>query len=169
MSDLAKRNIAWVRISYFLLALAASTGLTALFGGKISNDPQLLGVIAAIFAILSGVLIAIISILGDPSMIMDKSWRLNYLTANETQRKLHRKIDVFVLYIALLAGVFWFALVDDKASSIYWWLQRAVFFLTVASFFASLSLPFSLIDIQKKRLQSAINQMKVAPKDSGAA
>ncbi len=88
-------------------------------------------------------------------MLMDKSWRHSYLSASETQRKLHRQTDIFNLYIVLLAALFAFALIP-AGSTYFSWVQAIVFFLTLMGFFASFSLPFTLKAIQKQRLDKAI-------------
>lgn len=154
-----EREVAWWRISYFIFAVGLSLILSVAFGDRLPNDPDTLGMIASIFAILSGVLIAVISILGDPSMLMDQSWRNSYVRANEVQRKLHRNTNVFVVYIILLAVLFSYML-SRPNDEWYWLAQRLAFFLTSVSFFVSLALPYSLIAIQRQRLAAAIEAMK---------
>ena len=153
------RPIAYGRLFWGAAAVLGSVVLTYFFGGALSNDPNILGVIASIFSILAGVLIAVISILGDPSMLLDQSWRHSYLSAEETQRKIHRQTDVFMIYVLLLISLFAFMLCSGNASY-FWWLQRITFFLTALAFFASLSLPFTLRSIQRKRLDRAIQQIR---------
>src|SRR4051794_6258078 len=97
------RNVAWGRINFAIVAMAVAMITTIAFGGRLENDTGTIGIIATVFSILSGVLIAVISILGDPSMIMDQSWRHSYVKASEVQRKLHRNTDIFLLYVVLLA------------------------------------------------------------------
>src|SRR3712207_789830 len=92
------RRIAWGRLLWAAASLAIASALTWKFSHLLSNETDLIGVIATIFSILAATLIAIISILGDPSMLMDKSWRHSYLSAAETQRRLHRKSDIFLVY-----------------------------------------------------------------------
>ena len=153
---MAARGIAWTRINFTIATCALSVIATAAFGDRLSNDVGVIGIIATIFSILSGVLIAVISILGDPSMIMDQSWRHSYVRASEVQRKLHRHTDIFVLYVALLGFILVFALmkIDDP---LYWLVQKISFFLTVAGFIASFALPYALTAIQKQRLEVAID------------
>lgn len=156
---MSNRKIAWGRINFSIIAIGVSLVATVAFGERLNNDPDTIGIIATVFSILSGVLIAVISILGDPSMIMDQSWRHSYLKSQEIQRKLHRNTDIFLLYIVLLATSLAFVLVD-AADPLFVWLQRACFFLIVLAFVASLSLPFSLKKIQSQRLAEAIEAMK---------
>lgn len=92
-------------------------------------------------------------------MLIDQSWRHSYLSAGETQRKIHRQTDLFVLYIVQLATLFIF-MVTDKNSDFYVFAQHGTFFLTILGFFASLALPFTLRGIQKERLDRAIDQAK---------
>lgn len=159
MSARPVRSIAWGRIIYFVVACFVSIAISYLFGDRLTNGADQIGIIATVFSILSGVLIAVVSILGDPSMLMDQSWRHNYLRTIEIQRKLHRNTDVFLLYILLLSSLFAFSIVDPK-DQIYWNMQRVVLFLTTLSFIVSFTLPQTLKNIQKQRLDSAIASMK---------
>lgn len=163
MNDLAKRSserqLARGRIAWIACSLLASGVLTYFFRETLPNKPDVLGVIAAIFSILAGVLIAVISILGDPSMLLDQSWRHSYLSAQETQRKIHRQTDVFIIYVLLLVSLFAFMLCPT-ALPLYAWLQGVTFFLTVLAFLASLTLPFILRSIQRDRLDRVIKSMK---------
>lgn len=158
---MAARKFAWTRINFGIFSVAVSLIATIAFGDRLANDSGTIGVIATIFSILSGVLIAVISILGDPSMIMDQSWRQSYLKSGEIQRKLHRNTDVFVLYVVLLAACFSFSLLKSE-DWLFFWNQRICFFLTILAFLASLSLPYSLKAIQSQRLAEAIEAMKKA-------
>ena len=153
------RETDWGRVIGTAAAVLVAAGATVFFGSGLSNEPDVLSFIATIFSILAGVLIAVISILGDPSMLLDQSWRHSYLSATETQRKIHRQTDIFIVYVVLLISLFVFMLIDP-ASRAYWYMQRVTFFLTVLAFIASLSLPFSLRAIQKTRLDKAIEQIR---------
>ncbi len=90
-------------------------------------------------------------------MLLDHSWRHSYLSAEETQRKIHRQTDIFIVY-ALLISLFVFMLIDPTAK-IYWYIQHLSFFLTALAFLASLSLPYTLRAIQRTRLERAIKQI----------
>ncbi len=154
-----QRAISWLRVSLTTAAFLLSAVATLLYGERLTNDVDVLGFIATIFSILAGVLIAVISILGDPSMLLDQSWRHSYLSATETQRKIHRQTDIFLVYVILLMFLFLFMLTDPTAAS-FWYIQQTTFFLTVLAFIASLTLPYSLRSIQKDRLKKAIDQIR---------
>lgn len=154
-----KRDKAWNRIWCAAVAVIVSAVATAVFGDRLTNGADVLSFIATIFSILAGVLIAVISILGDPSMLLDQSWRHSYLSATETQRKIHRQTDIFIVYVVLLMSLFVFLLADPTTTS-FWYIQHVTFFLTVLAFIASLTLPYSLRAIQKTRLDKAIEQIR---------
>ncbi len=150
--------MAWRRIIGTVMAVAIASIVTYFFGSLLKNEADVLSFIASIFSILAGVLIAVISILGDPSMLLDHSWRHSYLSAAETQRKIHRQTDIFIVYVSLLISLFVFMLVDP-AGDLYWYIQHLSFFLTTLAFMASLSLPYTLRAIQKTRLDRAVSQI----------
>lgn len=154
-----KRKFSFRRAGFISIAVVSSFILTYLFSDHLSNKPDVLGIVATIFSIFAGVLIAVISILGDPSMLLDHSWRHSYLSAQETQRNLHRQTDIFILYVILLVAVFVF-MICDQEGRVFVYVQRCVFFLISLAFFGSLSLPFTLKEIQRARLDRVINQMR---------
>ena len=153
------RKIAYGRIIVIGLCLVSSPILTIFFSDRLTNKADVLALIAANFAILAGVFVAIISILGDPSMLLDQSWRHSYLSAEETQRKIHRQTDIFIIYIILLSALFVFLLCPEGSVQ-YRIAQIVCFFLTSLAFQASLTLPFSLRSIQRQRLNKAIAHLR---------
>jgi hypothetical protein len=161
MSAATKRDIAYGRIFWTGAGIILSGIASWWFAGRLDNAPDILVIIATVFSILAAALIAIISILGDPSMLIDPSWRKNTLKAQETQRKLHRKTDIFVLYVITLGLLLAFAL-TKRGEWAFPWLQFATFFFSALGFWESLTLPHSLKEIQRKRLQDAIDAMKPA-------
>lgn len=160
-----RRKTAWRRIIGSIASVLIALVTTYFFGGALSNQPDVLSFIASIFSILAGVLIAVISILGDPSMLLDHSWRHSYISAGETQRKIHRQTDIFIVYVGLLISLFIFLLTDEK-TNFYWYIQHIAFFLTALAFMASLTLPYTLRAIQKTRLDRAIKQIQAKPLSS---
>ncbi len=154
-----KRKIAYGRIIYAAIGACVSVALSYFFSQRLTNEVDVLSYVATVFSILAGVVIAIISILGDPSMILDSSWRKDFFSAKETQRKLHRHTDLFLLYVILLAAIFAFALIE-RSDDIYRYAQFLCFFLICFAFWMSLSLPGSLKEIQRKRMDDAINAKK---------
>ncbi|HEV2505325.1 MAG TPA: hypothetical protein VGV39_19770 [Mesorhizobium sp.] len=154
MND-GKRNIAYGRIAFILIGIVVSSVASFFFGERLENQIDILSFVATVFSILAGVVIAIISILGDPSMLLGNSWRKDFFAARETQRKLHRHTDIFILYVILLLTIFVFSLVK-MTDLLYPYFQMASFFLICFSFWMSLSLPRSLKEIQRKRMEDAV-------------
>ncbi|MBB5703447.1 hypothetical protein FHS76_003350 [Ochrobactrum daejeonense] len=150
-----KREIEYGRIAYAASGVLISLGLSYLFSDRLKNTADIISYVATVFSILAGVVIAIVSILGEPSMIAESSWRKDFYAAKEIQRKIHRHTDVFVLYIVLLSALFVFSLLSPS-DSIFKYIQSSCFFLISLSFWMSLSLPFSLKAIQQKRMNKAI-------------
>lgn len=153
-----ERKWATGRIVWTVIGVALSAAATYFFSHLMSNEADKLGVIAAIFSILAGVLIAVISILADPGMLLDQSWRHSYLSAGEAQRKILRQTDIFIIYAVQLASIFSFMLCPEDAAA-YRYLQIGTFFLTALAFCASLSLPYTLKANQESRLKRAIGHL----------
>lgn len=156
-----KRDTSYGRILYAVIGVAVSLLLAYFFSDRLKNGADIISYVATVFSILAGVVIAVVSILGEPSMIAESSWRKDFLAARETQRKIHRHTDLFVVYIILLATLFLFSL-TDPSDKIYRYTQFASFALICLSFWMSLSLPYSLKHIQKKRMDNAIDAKRTA-------
>ncbi|WOS67200.1 MULTISPECIES: hypothetical protein [Sinorhizobium] len=135
-----------------LVAYAASDALRA------SDSAR--GAMIDIFSILAGVLVAVISIVGDPSMLLPGNWRVGAEHAQEMQRKISNFSHLFFSYIVSLAlTVIANAIVDNKIIGFNFVFYALTFFSTF-SFMLSVPLPYSLMAIQSERMNEEVNSRK---------
>jgi hypothetical protein len=151
-----KSGVSWTRLTYFGIAALAGA-LAGFFGGCLIHDNHdAVEVIVTVFPILAGFLVAIMTIVGDPSVFGGRSWRAAELAMDPTYRSLVRQKWLFLLYLITVAGVFAAALLKKKWPMTTEIIERVYFGLAVGAFVLSLSLPGSLMRIQLERHEAMI-------------
>ncbi len=127
-------------------------------------------IIITVMTVFAGFLVAIITIIGDPSMLPDGSWHAAEMRRDKIEAQLTRHIWLFVFYLISIGLLFIGVLVNNKAaphivseeSKI--WIERAYMFFAVASFFFTFGLPRALWKFQMSRVDAVIRQRR---KDAG--
>jgi len=114
----------------------------------------------AVFAILAGVLVAVISIIGDPSMLMPGNWRVGFEHAKDIQERISRFAHLFTLYlISIFLSLLAQFITDNKIENLDFVFDALMFF-SVLSILLSIPLPYSLMSIQKDRMDEEIRRRK---------
>ena len=146
-----------------LLAIAVpswSLLLTYYLQPYIHGNQDAINVIVTVFSILAGFLVAVITLVGDPSALPQGSWRLARLGSDLTYNRLTRKKWLFVLYLLTLALIFVGVLIKGKHPDIEIWLERVYLFLAISAFILSFMLPSALMRLQKERIEQEIAHRK---------
>lgn len=141
-----------------LLGVGAVAGIaTGVYGQTlIHGNVQATQIIVTVFTVLAGFLVAIITIMGDPSAFLPGSWRIASKQRLAMRRRLRRQKLLFYVYLVTLALVFATMLVRDIAPAITAVLERVYLGLAVAGFIWSLGLPTALMSIQEERVDVVI-------------
>lgn len=149
-----------VKVWYLLLCAIISL-LSGYFGGELLyNSDSALSHLISVFSILAGVLIAVISIIGDPSMLIPGNWRSAYEHAQDVQNKIANYSDIFSIYtLSLILLVLSSLFKDNNLISLYLVFNLAAGFSTLG-LLLSLPLPYSLMQIQKDRMSEEIKHRK---------
>jgi hypothetical protein len=120
----------------------------------VHQNPDLVLVIITVFTVFAGFLIAIITIIGDPIMIPQGSWRISELGRDRMDNRLFWHIVLFFLYLLTIALLF-VGVILEKTLPDHdtWktWIERTYLFLAVNSFLLTFALPTSLLKIQRAR------------------
>lgn len=148
------------RGAYIIVALALSCVLGWTFGGMLRGSEAVLSSIIDVFAILAGVLVAVISIIGDPSMLLPGNWRVGFEHAKDIQDRIARFAHLFTVYLltiflAVLAQFLDAAEIDGGG-----WVFSVLLGVAVFGVCLSLPLPYSLMAIQKERMAQEIERRK---------
>lgn len=116
--------------------------------------------IGVTFSILAATLFAVISIVGDPSMILAGSWKTAWNSAKEIQIRLVRLKYLFLLYLVVLTLLIATEIVKFMKFVEFYWVYDVFGWMTVFSLIASYWLPFEIVQIQTQRLNDEITARK---------
>jgi hypothetical protein len=151
---------------YIGLSVLISIVIGYCFGGALRASLTALSGIISVFSILAGVLVAVISIIGDPSMLLTGNWRLGYVHAQEIQTRIARYAILILLYVIILIGVLLAIIVQENKIVGHQWIFSLVGVLTALGLLLSLPLPFDLMSIQKERMKEEIRRRQNSPNSS---
>ncbi len=149
-----------VFISFCVVAAVAA----AVYGQPfVHHNADLVVVIVTVFTVFAGFLIAVITILGDPTMIPDGSWRIAEARRDNIERRLHTHVWLFVIYLITIGLLFTGVIVQaalDEHHIVRIWIERLYLFFGVFSFLLSFALPFSLMTLQRARVDAEIERRR---------
>jgi len=114
-------------------------------------------VVTTVFTVFAGFLVAIIAVLGDPSLVPGDDWKAVENRRNSIDGRIIWHIWLFVTYLATLAVLFVSivlekipcAIVSDRVKG---WIEFGYLFVGIFSFCLSFALPFALLKLQMRRL-----------------
>ena len=113
--------------------------------------------IGLVYSILAASLFAIVSIVGDPGMLLPGTWRASWEQAKDVQLRLMRLTYLFVLYLIVLALLVASEVIEAKGLEA-WYLVHDIFgYLSLVAFILSMWLPFEIKNIQIERLRQEID------------
>jgi hypothetical protein len=147
-----------------ILACAGVGALSAYFAQPyVHQNSDLILIIITVFTVFAGFLIAVITIIGDPIMIREGSWRIAEGGRGTMQQRLLWHVVLFVLYLITI-GLLFVGVVLEKAlpsySPILVWIERTYLFVGVTSFLFTFALPLALLQMQQARYDAEIERRR---------
>lgn len=123
-------------------------------------------IIITVFTVFAGFLIAIITIIGDPIMIPEGSWRI----AEGGREKMHHRliwhILLFTLYLVTIGFLFVGTILEKAIEDhhFFWkiWIERTYLFMAITSFLLTFALPAALLEMQRARYDAEIERRRRA-------
>lgn len=112
--------------------------------------------IVGVFSILAASLFAVISIVGDPSMLLSGNRRVAWRSARSLQRRLQTYNHLFTAYLITLGLIVIAAFLKDAKSTHAPTAYSFVGVMVLFCFICSLSVPYSLAKLQRDRMESEI-------------
>ncbi len=103
----------------------------------IHKNQDAINIIVTVFSVLAGFLVAVITLVGDPSTLPQGSWRAARLGSTLTYNRLTRKKWLFILYLLTLTLIFITVLIKGKHPELELWLERIYLFLAICAFILS--------------------------------
>lgn len=155
-----------IAVLYVLFSLAISIFAGIRYGELLVGADAFLSGVIDVFAILAGVLVAVISIVGDPSMLIPGNWRVGYEHAKDMQDRIARFSYLFSLYIITIGSVLFLRIVDFRKIDGFIWLYKSTLVLSIFGILVSITLPFILMSIQKERMSEEVRRRKERANDT---
>lgn len=147
-----------MKIFAFIGIIAISIAGSYLGKNTISNDQDALNLIVNFFSIFTGILVALISIIGDPADILDSdNWRSAFYKKNKSTNELIRICFLFYCYFITLFFIFASFFIDEKNFNfIKSAIEYMYTFFACFSILLSFNLPIMLVKYQKSKLNKAV-------------
>ena len=150
----------WWRIGKLVVAIGVSAAVGYWFQPLVANNKDAVNTVVTIFSILAGFLIAVITLIAEPTLEQSKNWQELQLMKKTVQRKLFRQKLLFFFYLVTLGVALGTFLVPDAQADLRRWLETVFLGLATFVFFASFDLPGSLMKIQMDRYEAEMDATK---------
>lgn len=149
------KKFSWKYFSFGIVALGSGI-LAGTFGHSlIADNDSATNIIVTVFSILAGFLIAVMTLLGDQS-VLPGSWRIAEAKMYAIKVQLVRQKWLFYSYLGTLALIFLAALLEKQFPTVVTYIERLYFGLSVTSFCMSFRLPSTLMEVQLERVNAVI-------------
>ena len=145
------RELDWLRIIFIFVGIIC--GILVFF--YFDASPGALRLLFTVFSIFAGMLIAIISLLGDPDSVFPGSWRIASAHSRALKHVLKNYVALLYVYLATIILAFLGCLEGTLDTDIF---ARAAQGVGAASLFWSICLPHALYKAQADRLDEEVKQ-----------
>ncbi|MEQ8966766.1 MAG: hypothetical protein RID91_13135 [Azospirillaceae bacterium] len=139
--------------AYGGLAIFAGIGAFIFGHPYIEDNSEAMTVIVTVFSILAGFLIAVMTLLGDQSLVPG-GWKIIEKQRKTIEAKLIRQKWLFFLYLFTLLVIFLTTLTPAEYVELKDWLERVYLGLSVTAFILSFRLPSTLMEIQVSKVDA---------------
>jgi hypothetical protein len=149
-------------IAFCFVVGALTSYLAAPF---IYGNSDAVNIFVTVYTVFAGFLVAVIAILGDPTLLPPGSWRAAENHRDEMENRLIRQTWLFSLYLGTIGLIFVGALLKDAPTSVIpAWVKHTITHihlgLGVAAFLLSLALPRMLMQLQRTRVDAEIEKRR---------
>jgi hypothetical protein len=154
-----------MRAAYIAFCILASVA-AAYYGQPFTHEnPDAILVIITFTTVFAGFLVAIITLVGDPGLIPEGSWRTAENRRKNIEARLLTYAWLFVVYLTAIGLLFVGALLNkapEHAVSMEWktWIDRLYLFFGILSFFLTFGLPKALWKHQLARIDAEIERRR---------
>jgi hypothetical protein len=150
----------WFRLAKLFTALGLSCYVGYRFQPMVADNSDAVNTVVTIFSILAGFLIAVITLIAEPTLQQARDWNELQVMKETVRRQLLRQKILFFLYLVTLGFALMMYLVPATMTDVMRWLQSAFLGLATFVFLASFSLPGSLMKIQMDRYEAALEDTR---------
>jgi len=145
-------NIAWGRVAKFLAC--AGAGIASGYFGRdwIVNNSDAINLIATIFSVLAGFLIAVMALIADERAIAMKGRRFAHFEGKNIRARLVRHKHLFQLYLVIMLLAFLVTLKLGIPARVSDLMHQTMLGLSVMAFLLSFSLPSQIMSEYLRKL-----------------
>ena len=151
----------YLRIAFLILASFAGVASSIWLAEPLHTSEKPSEYIGLVYSVLSATLFAVVSILGDPSMLLPGNVRLGWESAKRTQKEIHFFNIIFYTYIITLGLLVFSEIVESEQWRDLYFVHNIFAFFAAFGFVMSLLLPAEFSAIQRRRLESEIGARKL--------
>lgn len=151
-----------MNIMKFILTISLSAFMSYLGKDHITNNSDAINLMVSLYSILSGFLVTIITIIGDPSEILStKNWREAFYMIKKPSTQLIKACCLFYCYFITLILLFISMILPEDGTFIFKLLfEYAYIFFASLALIWSFGLPLMLVQYQKLKLESALQKKR---------
>ncbi|MFG1282437.1 hypothetical protein [Xanthobacter autotrophicus] len=150
----------WTRILKLVISILASAFVGYFFQPMITKNANAVNTVVTVFSVLAGFLIALLTLIAEPTLKRAKDWQELQLMKSTIERKLLRQKILFFMYLLTLGVAISTFLIPDNMENIRVYVEITFLGLTTFVFISSFGLPGSLIDIQMERYSIEMDKSK---------
>lgn len=149
-------KISWKKLLFVLLALVFSIFVGNWSGDYLRLTEKPSEYIGLLYSILAAAVFAVVSIVGDPSMLLPGNRRIAWESAKAIQSQIQRLNVVFSIQIVTLLLLVVTEVIEGMAWVSFYWVFKLLGFFATLGFIFSFGLPYELARIQRQRLSQEI-------------
>lgn len=155
------------RVIFIVSCLAVAMLVAYLAQPYTDQNSDLILFVTTVFTVFAGFLVAIITVLGDPSLVPSGSWRNVEERRFNIEQRIVWHIYLFIFYLITIALIFASIILEKVPKEIVYeciksWITRGYLFFGVFSFLLSFALPFALHKVQMSRLDQETERRREA-------
>src|SRR5690606_15324808 len=132
------------KLLFLVMAFVISAYSGAEFGDELRLSEKPSEYIGVTFSILAAALFAVVSIVGDPGMLLPGNWRVGWESAKNIQRRLRRFNILFLWYILTLSLLIISEVIEAAKWSQWYFIHNVFCFFSTFGLIVSCALPFEL-------------------------
>ncbi len=133
----------------------------------VGGNSEVSVILVTVFTVFAGFLVAIVTILGDPSLIPGESWKIAEMRRENIELRLISHMWLFFFYLAAIAFLVAAAILEKipptiVANGVKVWISRLYLFFGFSSFLFTFGLAKSIFAIQLARIDAEIERRRRA-------
>lgn len=152
-----RRTLNWASVIVGIIAVILGVVMAILGQPLIHGNSDAVNIVITVFSILAGFLVAIVTVLGDPTALLPGSHRVITKQRRMIRRQLAKKHGLFYIYLVTL-GLIFISKLLSKDDNMQPWLERTYLFLATVGFVLSFRLPVALKNVQERRIELALHE-----------